>query len=88
MTFVPHLPRARIYRPFRPENRIAVHGCVATGFNLWNYEGISDHRPWENVKQCGNRFSDEMPDAMLFVFKFGFVLESDGLLLFFCSKKK
>ena len=43
------------------ENRVAVNDCVATGFNLWYYDGISEHRPRENVKQCGNRFSDEMP---------------------------
>ena len=77
-----------IYRPFRPCNRVAVNRCVATGFNLWDYEVISDHRPRENVKQCGNRFSDEMLDAMLFGFKFGFVLESDGLLLFPYSWEK
>ena len=40
------------------------------------------HRPRENTKQCGNRFSDEMPVVMLFVFKFGFILEPDGLFLF------
>lgn len=28
----------------------------ATAFNLWDYEGISDHRPRENAKPRGNRF--------------------------------
>ena len=46
------------------ENRVAVNDCVATGFNLWDYEGILDHRPRKNTKQCGNRFSDEKPDVI------------------------
>ena len=55
-----------ICRPFRLENRVAVNRCVATGFNLWDYEGISDHRPRENAKQCGNPVSDErLPKPVL-----------------------
>ena len=97
VAFVPHLPRAIIYLTFRPENRVAVNNCVATGFNLWDYEGISDHRPRENAKQCGNRFSDEMsPKPVLtnnagcdvVCFQIWFVLKPDGLLLFPCSWKK
>ena len=55
------------------------------------------NRPCGNAKQCGNRFSDEMSPNLVLTNKAGcdvvcfqiwFVLEPDGLLLFFCSKKK
>jgi hypothetical protein len=46
------------------------------------------HRPRENVKQCGNRFSDEMPDAMLFVFKFGLSLSRTGFSFFPTAGKR
>ena len=45
------------------------------------------HRPWENVKQCGNRFSDEMPVVMLFVFKFGLSSSRTGFYFFSAAKK-
>ena len=55
------------------------------------------HRPRENTKQCGNRFSDERPPNPILTnnagcdvvcFQIWFVLKPDGLLLFPCSWKK
>ena len=46
------------------ENRVAVNGCVATGFNLWDYEGISVHHPCGNAKQNVHLLSDERPDTI------------------------
>ena len=43
---------------------MAVNDCVATGFNLWNRRAFTNHRPRENVKQCGNLVSDERPDVI------------------------
>ena len=74
-----------------------MNGCVATGFNLWDYEGILVHRPRENVKQSGNPVSDERPPNLILTNKAGcdvvcfqiwFVLEPDGLFLFPYSWKK
>ena len=45
------------------------------------------HRPRENTKQCGNRFSDEMPVVMLFVFKFGLSSSRTGFYFFSAAKK-
>ena len=79
------------------ENRVAVNGCVATGFNLWDYEGISDHRPRENVKQCGNLFSDEMPPNLVLTnnagcdvvcFQFGLSLSRTGFSFFPTAGKR
>ena len=74
-----------------------MNHCVATGFNLWDYEGILEHRPWENAKQNVYLLSDESPPNLVLTnnagcdvvcFQIWVVLEPDGLLLFFCSKKK
>ena len=67
-----------------------MNDCVATGFNLWDYEGILEHRPRVHAKQCGNLVSDERPPNLVLTnnagsdvvwFQIWFVLEPDGLLL-------